>query len=488
MRLVSARLFSSSLPLLFTHIFPTRAFTSLPPFGISRFAANMEENGGRAMLSAEELRRKRLAALSGIPTTNTGATSSSRSLPTLASARNGAEVVDLCDSSDEDEKPAAASKYMNVDSDSDDDDAALLQQFYQEKKKQAKDNVENEHPSKKQKSSVAKNSGTASKKPKTGAKKKVASTSRSASSNGASTQFQVATWNIWFGASNLSAGEPHGSARMKALARHLLRQQDAAQNPLWAIGFQEVIDELAIHLFPLLERAGYQIFRQEGAPYGCAIALYTKGNNACTLLDVSWQPYSQTQMFRGFLYARFQLPFSGKQVLFTTTHLESFISTEQTGSQQRVHQLKELEAFCNDQLRTYSSLKTAIITGDLNWDDERPRNGVTTDPVMANVLATRWDDSFLVTRTNRRDRGCTYDPKVNPMWPKGGNLRRRFDRCLVRNTSTEGTAEATGTKLVGTEALVSLTWEKYNSYTKATTEVPTAPSDHFGLIVQMTTT
>jgi hypothetical protein len=68
----------------------------------------------------------------------------------------------------------------------------------------------------------------------------------------------------------------------------------------------------------------------------------------------------------------------------------------------------------------------------------------------------------------------------------GGSLRRRFDRCLVRNTG-DANVVSTGAQLVGTEALVSLTWQKYNSYTKTYKESQTAPSDHFGLIVQMTT-
>lgn len=440
-------------------------------------------------MSAQELRRKRLAALSGEITVvgNEASIASAASVTTVS-----AEVVDLCDSSDDERKPAAvasrsaasAAGYARVDSDSDDEE--LMKQFYAQKKRQEA-NAENGPPAKKRKG--VKNASAAGTKKavssSTIAKKPTTNKQATRSSQEDSKQrFQVATWNVWFGPPNLGGGEPHASARMKALARHLLQAHDPeANNPLLCIGFQEVIDELAVHLFPLLEHAGYQVIRQPGAPYGCALAIYTCGTNSCTMLDASFQPYQVTNMGRGFLYARIQLPFSGNQVLFCTTHLESWIGKDHTGARERLIQLKELEAFCNAEMKTYSNLQTAIITGDMNWDDERPR-ATGTDPNMTESLQTSWTDSFLATRQDRRATCYTYDGKLNPML--GGNLRRRFDRCLVRNTSS-GQVETTGTQLVGTGALVGLTWQKYNPYKQTYKEVPTAPSDHFGLMVQMTT-
>ena len=459
--------------------------------------------------SAEELRRKRLAALTG--DTSTSETSVSAASPPVITA----EVVDLCDSSDDERKPAARRSFVQYYNAPppygyfDSENEGFHTTWKQANQRKRKGNVENERPTKKQTSTEAKSSHTGSTKSQaagsykkatttsTGSKKaegiknvtsnkaarskNVTSSQKSQSilsSNNASTSFQVATWNVWFGAQNLDAGEPHASARMKALARHLLRAHDAPLNPLLAIGFQEVIDELVIHLFPLLESAGYQIFRQPGAPYGCALAIYTSGSNSATLLDASWQPYTETYMSRGFLYARFQLA-SQEQLLFCTTHLESWIGKENTGARQRVRQLQELEAFCNHQLQTYSSLQAAIITGDMNWDDER-RSGNTDSP-MASVFQTSWIDSWLDTKSGKET--CyTYDGKVNPML--GGNLRRRFDRCLVRNTEA-GSVESIATQLVGTEALPGLTWQKYNPYKQIYKEMPTAPSDHFGLVVQM---
>lgn len=130
------------------------------------------------------------------------------------------------------------------------------------------------------------------------------------------------------------------------------------------------------------------------------------------------------------------------------------------------------------------------MTGDMNWDDERVRaNAKGNDPVMATVLQSPlWQDSFLTTRQGKKQTCYTYDSKLNPML--GGNLRRRFDRCLVRNSddASSGAVESIGTKLVGTEALVSLTWQKYSPYKQTYKEMPTALSDHFGLVVQMAST
>jgi hypothetical protein len=73
----------------------------------------------------------------------------------------------------------------------------------------------------------------------------------------------------------------------------------------------------------------------------------------------------------------------------------------------------------------------------------------------------------------------TYDSKINPML--GGNLRRRFDRCLVfhRNAYNNNHDDDSNNKkknsvcstCIGTEAIPSLTFAKFNC-------------DHFGLVTR----
>jgi endonuclease/exonuclease/phosphatase family metal-dependent hydrolase len=267
---------------------------------------------------------------------------------------------------------------------------------------------------------------------------------------------------------------------MRELTRLLQRQHSTDQRPLWFVGFQEVVDELAATLVPAMELLGYTVYRQPGAPaYGCALAVH----GSLTVTDRGWVPYDRTVMQRGFLYVRARPPGSPphRQILFATTHLESFTGEEYTGAAQRPRQLRQMELFCNERMALDPSTAVAIITGDMNWDDERPRQGTpTTDPAMATVLSENWQDSWLATKSGWKDTCYTYDGKLNPML--SGNLRRRFDRCLVRSRAGVAAARATSTQLLGTEALPGLTWPKWNRWKQTSREMPTAPSDHFGFV------
>jgi hypothetical protein len=135
-----------------------------------------------------------------------------------------------------------------------------------------------------------------------------------------------------------------------------------------------------------------------------------------------------------------------------------------------------MQDFCTKQFQKHSNLRTAILTGDMNWDDERPRSSTPLDPVMSTVLSNGWKDSWLETKPKASATCYTYDGKMNPML--GGNLRRRFDRIVMHGNGTK----AVSTKLLGTEALPDLVWSKYSDYTRTSKEMPTAPSDHFGYL------
>jgi hypothetical protein len=318
-------------------------------------------------------------------------------------------------------------------------------------------------------------------------------------------KFKVATWNVWFGPQG--DGQPHPGPRMRAIVR-LLKEQNNAEVPLLFIGLQEVIDPLAHFLIPALESAGYYIYRQEGAAYGCAVAVHKR----LEIVSKSWNPYSNTVMMRGYYQVRAKLPSKVApndcpEVVFTTTHLESFTGSDYTGSKERPQQMLEVENFCNRQVLSKSNpASMAIITGDLNWDDEGMRRK-TLDPVMANIFHAKgqWHDSWLETASKKSGpsktktiESYTYDAKLNPML--GGNLRRRFDRCLVRSsggstdemarrTNKDGSlwvAKTTDTILVGHDALQDLTWDKKNFYNGSIKETQTAPSDHFGLVATIT--
>ena len=64
-------------------------------------------------------------------------------------------------------------------------------------------------------------------------------------------------------------------------------------------------------------------------------------------------------------------------------------------------------------------------------------------------------------------------------------VRRRYDRILVRSSNPKNRVNVLSTKLLGTEALPDLSWEKYNRWQETHKTSPTAPSDHFGYLVRM---
>jgi hypothetical protein len=170
----------------------------------------------------------------------------------------------------------------------------------------------------------------------------------------------------------------------------------AAQQSCWLIGLQEVIPSLAEALYPKLEYLGYRIFRQPGASYGVSVAVHSD----LSILESGWQPYHDTCMARGFVFVRAQLPASRHELLFATTHLESYQpmsdGPDYTGVPQRQAQLRQLAAFCKAQQTQHSKLKTIIFNGDLNWDDERK---VCLDPPLVDTLGdSLWKDCFLEIR------------------------------------------------------------------------------------------
>jgi len=291
--------------------------------------------------------------------------------------------------------------------------------------------------------------------------------------------FNVATYNVWF-------GPPHPSQRMMALSQCLLAR-NATDKPLYFVGFQEVTPILWATLKPVLESAGYKVYCQdisEGG-YGCALAvLQTHG---LKIIQAGWQPYRSTIMNRGFLHARARLPNSEKQVLFTTTHLESFVGNMMgsgqpyTGSPEREKQIQELETFCQNHMKRFPDLSLAMISGDLNWDDERVQSKGA-DNILTSVLASKeWKDSWFEIREKRRaalmgkngkvkkkdePTMYTYDAKESAML--GGSLRRRFDRILLRTQNGIKT-DVLDCELIGKEPLYGLTWNKESTWNGRTT-------------------
>jgi tyrosyl-DNA phosphodiesterase 2 len=312
--------------------------------------------------------------------------------------------------------------------------------------------------------------------------------------------FSICSYNLWFHPLLIEERMSHVSQIISELS----------PRPTF-IGLQEVTPEIFEYLSPLLQYMGYVFIHQKGVAYGCAIGILVDSKLMCReeitplharVIHSGFQPYSTSQMSRGLLWVHANVETVG-EVLFTTTHLESYIPGND-GSRERELQLQEASRFCLEKMnQSYQGcLKGVFITGDLNWDDERKRS-TGTDKHLLTVIQhsqqdiTPWMDSWL--ETNPGQDGYSYDSKINPMLK--GNLRRRFDRCLScfrrndKGLSVSTTATATpiatpiATDLVGKDAIPGLTWRKeVAKWTngRPTREVtydfrPVAPSDHFGL-------
>lgn len=345
--------------------------------------------------------------------------------------------------------------------------------------------------------------------------------------NGPPTPFSVATYNVWF-------GPPHPEARMAKIASLLSVPRTSNGNgavggvggggkPVF-LGLQELTAPLASVLFPLLRSEGYNVVARDdfsaAGGYGCAVAVLTRGAvGGAEVLSSGVRPYSDTIMGRGVVWAHARLGCddkerggsSSREVLFCTTHLESYVpnhpATGMTydGATQRRSQIQEAASFCAQFARRHGNVKVAMITGDLNWDDERKRSASGNDPPLLNVLNDDGDDDDAwidAWRTARgSEDGYTYDARLSPMLR--GNLRRRFDRCLIRtfggggggggeNEGQSGT-RIEGAELIGTEPIERLVWRKEKMRwgggrgggTGEFFDLPVLPSDHYGLRVDL---
>jgi hypothetical protein len=93
----------------------------------------------------------------------------------------------------------------------------------------------------------------------------------------------------------------------------------------------------------------------------------------------------------------------------------------------------------------------------------------------------------IKTNDNYNRLGYTYDATTNGMLQ--GRLKGRLDRVLVYSNSRRGKgAMVTAAKVVGTEALVGVTYTKRREKRSGEvwfSEHPVLPSDHYGLVVDV---
>ena len=130
------------------------------------------------------------------------------------------------------------------------------------------------------------------KRPKTAA----ATTSASPSPASKPDNFQIASYNVWFGPPDPEAKQVFPKQRMKAIARILQETSisssssgsSSSSTPLRFIGFQELTDSLRQYLMPELQSMGYRMCTQPlGASYGVGLAIPSDTN----IVDSKFVPF-----------------------------------------------------------------------------------------------------------------------------------------------------------------------------------------------------
>ena len=373
-------------------------------------------------------------------------------------AKKSDEVIDLIDSSDDEE--------VDQDDDSDDEVQVISPPRKMQKERQNQSLVKPTSTSRKrQRSSTDGSSGS------TKAVGNKGNSNRSTDSN-----FQIVSYNVWFGPPDPEARQVFPKERMNGIVESLLvasknkEHQERQSCPLLFVGLQELTPNLVQYLQPLFQGIGYKLCTQPiggfGPSYGIGIAVPEDAN----ILERRFVPYQNSIQGRGFLFVR------TPTVLFVTTHLESWCGPQFTGAKEREIQIVEAADFCREQLLSAKGLELAIIAGDLNWDDERTRkSSEAPNKNLLSLLPNGWKDAGTPF-------DHTYDAKENPML--SGNLRRRLDRCLYMSKKNGSKGyESKGLQKIGKEAIPNLVWNKRNSYNNSVKKMAVAPSDHFGIMI-----
>ncbi len=379
-----------------------------------------------------------------------------------ATTKKSDNVIDLIDSSDDEE--------VNQDDDSD-DEVQVISPPQKMQKRRKNENVTNPTSTshKRQRSSTNGSSGST---------EAVASDvgNEGNSSSITCSNFQIVSYNVWFGPPDPEARQVFPKERMNGVVESLRvasetkeREEDKSC-PLLFVGLQELTPNLVQYLQPLFQGIGYKLCTQPigrlGPSYGIGIAVSEDAN----ILERRFVPYQNSIQGRGFLFVR------TPTLLFVTTHLESWCGPQFTGAKEREVQIVEAAAFCREQLFSVEGLEVAIIAGDLNWDDERTRkSSEAPNRNLLSLLPDGWKDAGTPF-------DHTYDAKENPML--SGNLRRRLDRCLYlsKKNASKG-FESKCLQKIGKEPIPNLVWNKRNSYNNSVKKMEVAPSDHFGILI-----
>ncbi|MBA0778846.1 hypothetical protein Gotri_006661 [Gossypium trilobum] len=179
------------------------------------------------------------------------------------------------------------------------------------------------------------------------------------------------------------------------------------------------------------------------------------------------EPFDNSIMGRELCMTEVEVSGGETTLVVATTHLESPCPAppkwDQMYSKERVEQAKVAINILENNLNV-------IFGGDMNWDDKLDGRFPLTDG---------WIDAWNELRP--AEDGWTYDTKSNQMLSANRTLRKRLDRFLCKLNGFKVCA----VEMIGVEPIpgLSYTKEKNVRKEKKLLELPVLPSDHYGLLL-----
>ncbi|KAI8567371.1 hypothetical protein RHMOL_Rhmol02G0116900 [Rhododendron molle] len=272
----------------------------------------------------------------------------------------------------------------------------------------------------------------------------------------ASKTLKILSYNVWF----REDLEMH--KRMKALGD--LIQMHSPD----LICFQEVTPNI------------YDIFQQSSwwKAYRCSVAnemAFTRSYFCMQLSKLpvksySTNPFRNSVMGRELCIAEIKVQ-EGIPLVVATSHLESPCPAppkwDQMFSKERVEQAKEA-------INSLKKNPNVIFCGDMNWDDKLDGQF---------PLLDGWVDAWAELRPG--ENGWTYDTKSNQMLSGNRTLQKRLDRfvCHLRDFKVRDI------DMIGMEAIPGLSYCKDKKVKNEVKKLvlPVLPSDHYGLLLTIST-
>lgn len=265
--------------------------------------------------------------------------------------------------------------------------------------------------------------------------------------------FKMMSYNVWF------REDLEVYRRMEGIGS--LIQQHAPD----VVCFQEVTPKI------------YRLFRSSNwwKEYKCSLPHETAAKTPYFCMQMSKlpiksfssKPFMNSVMGRELCLADIKFR-DGKNLLIATSHLESPCPApprwDQMYSKQRVAQ-------ANESLNHLQGSPNVIFAGDMNWDDKLD------GPFP---LPEGWIDAWMELKP--RENGWTYDTKANRMLSANRTLQKRLDRfiCNLQDFKIESI------QMIGMEAIPGLSYCKEKRGVRGQLQnlvLPVLPSDHFGLLL-----